>query len=146
MYGITRDVGVGSRELHRNGDGAISGYGPLAPDGGAAPLLHVLWRRRGTLALTVLACLLAASAYLFVAKRVFVATASVMVREHAPRTLGDDRGMAGQRSENYLQTQADVFRSGAVLARALDAVGHRSMKTFEGVNGDVVAWLRGNGD
>jgi succinoglycan biosynthesis transport protein ExoP len=145
MYGIVRDFEAGARQLPRRNDGVIGPWGPGTAEGGAAaPLLQVLWRRRGTLLLTMLGCVLLAGAYLAVAKRVFVASAAVMVREHAPRVMGDDRGIATQ-SDTYLQTQSDVFRSTPVLARALDAVGYRSMKTFAGAGGDPVAWLRGGG-
>jgi capsular exopolysaccharide synthesis family protein len=95
---------------------------------------------------TLVACVLVAGAYLAFARKVFVASATVLIRQNAPRPFSDDRAAGGE-SETYLQTQADVFRSAAVLRRALEGVGYRSMKTFAGAAaaGDPVSWLQRGG-
>src|SRR5437016_1929999 len=104
-------------------------------------LVDVLWRRRWTVALTVLACMVAAALYLMVATPVYMATARVVV-EQGPIKLYSDAQGAMPQSETFLQTEADTFQSGVVLRRALDAVGYRQLKTFAKVSGDPVAWLR----
>jgi capsular exopolysaccharide synthesis family protein len=116
-----------------------------APSTGSPPLLEVLWRRRWTLALTVLACALLAGLYLVLGTKIYSSSASVMIQQNAPKTYSDGQGLAPM-SETFMQTQADVFRSTPVLTRALEAVNYRTLKMFAKVTGDPVAWLRkGNG-
>jgi succinoglycan biosynthesis transport protein ExoP len=108
---------------------------------GSPPLLEVLWRRRWTLLLTVFACVLAAGLYLVLGTKIYSATASVMIQQNGPKAFSESQGFAPM-SETFMQTQADVFRSTAVLSRALEAVNYRTLKTFAKVSGDPIVWLR----
>ena len=125
--------------------GHTGGYVGGASSPSAPPLLEVLWRRRWTLALTVLSCALLAGLYLALGTKIYAASASVMVQQNAPKAYSDGQGVVPI-SETFMQTQADVFRSTPVLTRALEAVNYRTLKTFAKVAGDPVAWLhKGNG-
>ncbi|HEV7299973.1 MAG TPA: polysaccharide biosynthesis tyrosine autokinase [Tepidisphaeraceae bacterium] len=123
-----------------------AGGGGAAADAAAtsSPLIDVLWRRRWVLVVTTAACLAFAAIYLLIATPVYVATARVQVEENAPRVLNESRDPA-LRSENYLQTQVNVFQSIQVLARALEKVQYAELKTFAHVTGDPVDWLRSSG-
>jgi capsular exopolysaccharide synthesis family protein len=105
------------------------------------PLLEVLWRRRWTLGVTVGVCALIALTYLALGTKVYSASATVMIQQHAPRAYSENQGFNGY-SETFLQTQADVFRSTSVLNKALELVNYRTMRTFAPVKGDPVEWLR----
>jgi succinoglycan biosynthesis transport protein ExoP len=129
--------GGGSAALGRAG----SDFDLLSP---SAPLLEVLWRRRWTLALTVLACLLLTAAYLAVATPIYSGTAKVFVQQYGPRIFSDSSGFFAQ-SDSYLQTQADVFQTMPVLERALKSSNYQSMRTFADVQGDPLTWLRNSG-
>lgn len=114
------------------------------PSQGSAPspsLLEVMWRRRWVVALTALACVLLAATYLVMATPIFSSTSKVAISQNGPKPFSDNQGFISQ-SESYLQTQADIFQSTAVLARALDAVHYRSFKTFSRMTGDPVAWVK----
>jgi capsular exopolysaccharide synthesis family protein len=119
-----------------------AGPGPESALATATPsLLAVLWGRRWTFAFTVLFCVVGAGVYLIFATRVYRATSTLFVQQNAPRALGDGAAAPPQ-SETFLQTQADVIQSAPVLARALNEVSYRNLRTFEGVAGDPVVWLR----
>ncbi len=126
-------------------DSTELGHSTAGVDGGtAAPLIDVLWRRRWTLVLTVATALFLAAIYLAIATPVYTATARVQIHENSPKLLNESRETA-TRSENYLQTQADVFESTTVLSRALEKAKYTELKMFQGVSGDPVEWLRRSG-
>src|SRR3954454_5330543 len=110
----------------------------------SAPLLQVLWRRRWAVIASVVGCMIAGGLYLMFARPIYSATALVRIDENGPRVYSDATGYVAE-SETFLQTQADVVQSTAVLARALDASQYQSLSTFAKVNGDPVAWLRDGG-
>ncbi|HEY7118513.1 MAG TPA: polysaccharide biosynthesis tyrosine autokinase [Tepidisphaeraceae bacterium] len=121
---------------------AWSGSAPApAASSSSVPLLQVLWRRRWTLLGVMVGCGLLAGLYLLCATRVYSASATVLIRQQAPRAFAQGPTFLTP-SETYLPTQVDVFRSTPVLARALDAANYRSMATFAGAGSDPVAWLR----
>ncbi|HWE03258.1 MAG TPA: polysaccharide biosynthesis tyrosine autokinase [Tepidisphaeraceae bacterium] len=117
---------------------------PLHVPSGNASLLEALWRRRLTLAFTLALCLFVASVYLLCATRIFVAGAKVLLEQNAPAALNDNHN-AFVPSETYVQTQADVFLSGPVVSRALDAIDYRALKTFGPAGPDPVDWVRRSG-
>ncbi len=132
MDNLLRDVVAPHQPIH------IPSVGPAAT---SAPLLAVLWRRRWTLALTVLSCMIAAGTYLLLATPIYSSTAKVAISQNGPTPYSDYHGYTSQ-SESYMQTQGDIFLSTSVLARALDTAHYRSMKTFGNMTGDPVAWVR----
>ncbi len=109
-----------------------------------SPLFEVLWYRRWTLALTILACVASAGVYLALAEPVFSATARLQIVQNGPKVFSD-AGTSVAQSESYLQTQAEFLGSAPVLARALETVDYRKLKTFASLSGDPITWLqRGN--
>ena len=131
MDKLLRDEGAAPRQIN-------------APTQGAAvspPLLEVLWRRRWTLTLTMAGCMVAAAIYLLAATPIFSSTSKIAIAQNGPKPFSDSQGFISQ-SDSYMQTQADIFQSTAVLARALDAVHYRSFKSFSRMTGDPVAWVR----
>ena len=116
--------------------------GPLSEGASAAPpLVSVLWGRRWTFALTVVACVLAAGLYLAFATRVYRATATVFVQQNGARAFSDSAGFAAP-SDTFLQSQADIIQSTPVLSRVLQEAQYRNLRTFADVTGDPVTWLR----
>src|SRR4051794_20552988 len=105
--------------LHAHGQAAAHGPAP------AAPLLEVLWRRRTTLIVTMLVCLVTAGGYILLSTRVYRASAKVLLQENDPQVFGEGKGSAGF-SESYMQAQEDVVLSTSVLARAISAAGDRA--------------------
>jgi capsular exopolysaccharide synthesis family protein len=87
-------------------------------------------------------CVVVGVLYVVVATPVYVATARVAVEQNGPRMFEEGRGGGAEDTESYLQTQAEAMKSVPVVARALDAVGYRTMRTFAGATGDPVEWLR----
>src|SRR5712675_1962967 len=107
---LRRETGVrygASMADHAHGS-TVSGTVP------PAPLIHVLWRRRWAVILSVTACLLAGAAYILVARPIYSATAKIRVDQNGPRVYSDVQGYIAE-SETYLQTQADVVQSTGVL-------------------------------
>lgn len=103
----------------------------------AAPsLVEVLWRRRAWIGITIAACLLIAISYLLVADRVYAATARLRIAQTPPRTFADTASYV-ERSEDFLQTQAEVVESISVLQRTLDSIDWQSMRTFAGARDPV---------
>src|SRR4051812_23485498 len=96
---------------------------PMEGPSSAPPLVEVLWRRRWTVALTVVGCMLLAALYLAVATPIYIASAKVVVTQNPVKASTDAQGAMPQ-SDTFLQTEADTFQSSAVLRRALDAVGY----------------------
>src|SRR5689334_13270581 len=74
----------------------IEGASPSASSlaAGSPPLLEVLWRRRWTLALTVISCALLAGLYLALGTKIYISTASVMIQQNAPKAYSDAQGLA----------------------------------------------------
>ncbi len=91
--------------------------------------------------MTTVGCLLVGMLYLLAATPVYQARSRIYVEEHAPSLLKDPQGYRGD-PEGYLKTQANVFKSTAVLSRALASMDPRSMQTFKGVSGDLVTHLQ----
>jgi capsular exopolysaccharide synthesis family protein len=121
-------------------DGVMAEASALAP----APLLAVIWRRRYTLALTVVAFIGVAAIYLLLATRIFRSTAEVFINQDQPQVFSQ-RQTPVLRSDEFLNTQAAVMQSTPVLARALAALVPQQLKTFQAVHGDPVEWLQLNG-
>jgi capsular exopolysaccharide synthesis family protein len=106
-----------------------------------APLLAVLWRRRTTLAVTVVMFIAAAVLYLLVAKRIYRSTSEVFINQDEPQVFSN-RQTPVLRSDEFLNTQAAVMQSAPVLARALATLAPQQLKTFENIQGDPVDWLQ----
>ena len=118
--------------------------GPVGPGEAfvtAPPLLAVLVRRWRTMALTVLACVAGAAAFLALATRTYRASATIYIQPNPQRVFGDSAG-AVPVPETYLQTQADVIRSTPVLVRALDGIQYTTLRTFGDVKGSPAVWLQ----
>ncbi|HSU69117.1 MAG TPA: polysaccharide biosynthesis tyrosine autokinase, partial [Tepidisphaeraceae bacterium] len=114
-----------------------------AEDPGSATILEVLWLRRTTLLLTVLALVFVAACYLVLAPRVYSSTAQVYVEQG--KSVYSDHAEVAPHVEDFLYTQAEVVRSSPVLSRALSAVHSTQLKTLAKVNGDPIDWLKNSG-
>jgi succinoglycan biosynthesis transport protein ExoP len=111
----------------------------------AAPLVHVLWRRRWTVVLSVAGSMCAVALYLILATPVYRASSKVVIAQNAPKIFAENPTWLPA-SETFAETQRDVFRSAAVLSRTLQAIDYRKMRMFADVPGDPVAYLQeGNG-
>jgi len=125
--------------------GAANGAAPPGAVPTAAPLVIVLWRRRWTLAVSVLICLCVVVLYLILATPVYRASSKVVIAQNGPKIFGEGPSYMAP-SETFSETQRDVLRSASVLSRALQAIDYRKMQMFADVPGDPVAWLQaGNG-
>ncbi|HZL38360.1 MAG TPA: Wzz/FepE/Etk N-terminal domain-containing protein [Tepidisphaeraceae bacterium] len=130
------------REQSPDSEKTLDGGLP-SPDSlsGPGPLLHVLWHRRLTVVAAVLACLFIAGVYLLFATPIYSSTAQLYIEGVAPKAFSDSTGPVEQ-SEGYLNSQAGLLQSTPVLARALDTVKWRQLKTFKGLKSDPVSALR----
>ncbi len=118
---------------------------PASPVAMGSPLLlEVLWRRRATVVVTIIATMALAAAYLVVAKPVYRAAANLRIEQNAPKVFSENQGSSLD-SDSFLQTQQDVLTSTAVVQRALDSLNWRSMKTFANLHMDPAAWLQQSG-
>src|SRR5690606_30604339 len=122
-----------NRGLATRGFAVIGGgFTPTA----APELVEVLWRGREWIGMTIAACLLSAISYGVVADRVYAATARLRIAQTPPRTFADTASYV-ERSEDFLQTQAEVVKSISVLQRTLDSIDWQSMRTFAGARDPV---------
>src|SRR6478736_3179992 len=95
----------------------------------AASMVQVLWQYRRTLALTVMICMCCAALYLLCAKKVYVASAKILIEQNGPRVFSENTGFVAA-SESFMQSQADAFASSNVLRRALESFDYRSSRMF----------------
>ena len=103
-------------------------------------LLPILWRRRRTMLVTILACVVAAAVYLRLATRQYVGQARLYVEPAGSKVMPDPRAI-GPRDvwpSNYLQTQAELVTSIPVLTAALNAPGIRQMGMLRDVDDPLV--------
>lgn len=121
----------------------IPGNGAGDQEQARRSVLAVLWRRRWTLAITVVVCLAAAGIYLLRATPIFTSHSSVYIEQQGVKIMSDAQGFMAK-SDSYLYTQAQIFKSAPILNAALGAVNYRSMKTFAQpeVVDNPVAWLQ----
>jgi len=110
----------------------------------SASMLEVLWRHRWIFAAAVVVCLAIAGVYLVYAPRIYRSTAELYIAQNRPQVI-NEHDMPAAPSEGFINAQADVMQSTPVLLRALDAINYQGMKTFAGVNGDPITWLRNGG-
>ncbi len=127
-------------------DGQLMKGGSAPPEPfDAPPLWEFLWRRRVTIALTTVGCLMIAAVYLLFASRIYRAEARIDVEQNAPHVFSDNHADAPA-SDTFLYTQAQQLQSVPVLRYALDQADFRHLKTFAKVSGDPVEWLRDGSD
>ena len=110
---------------------AIMPYGLQAQnaDPTAPTLIEVLWRRRLCLVACIAVTLTVASLWLLFATPIFRGTALVAIDQDQPAVYAQ-RNEPIIRDDNFLNTQAEVFRSTDVLTRA-DADAHfGDLQTF----------------
>lgn len=105
------------------------------------PLLTVLLRRWRAVGLTLFTCVVVAIVYLATTPRVYRSAGTIQILQSGQHVLGDQAPSAA-RSEGFVGSQASILRSTPVLTRAMSNIGRGSMKTFENVTGDPVAWLQ----
>lgn len=124
-----------------------------APDIGASPspaefltdpagVAAVLWRGRRLVAAGVLACLALAGVYLVQAKRLYQATARLLVLEHGGVPLGSSGGEAARLirgAEDDIPTHAALVGSPLVVRRAVEAVGLNNLPSLAAPDVDTAA-------
>ncbi len=104
-------------------------------EGLSESLLEILWRRRWTILLTVLAALGAAVVRLERTTPLYTSTSRIYVEQTGPKVFDRDEQGVMTRSLNYLFTQAELLRSSTVLSEALRTLEQTPLQTFgEGVN------------
>lgn len=106
----------------------------------APSLVDVLWNRRGLIAITVAICTVIAIVYLLIATPVYMATARLRLSQSPPRTFADNTAYV-DRSETFMQTQADSIKSLPVIQRAVERLDVTSLKTFAEARGDTAEWF-----
>ena len=80
--------------------------------------ISILWRRKGTITLSVLTCVALGLVYLQQATPVFEGEARVLVQQQDP--LNSSRRVRSD--EEFLATQAEIIRSPVIIAKALETV------------------------
>ena len=104
------------------------------------PLMLVLWRRRWVIVMTVIVGMLGMFAYLKFTTPVYSASGKIAVSQISARVMERD---SFSQSETFLQTQADILTSTAVLKRALDSANKSTLAALKkDSTGDLIDWLR----
>jgi capsular exopolysaccharide synthesis family protein len=125
---------------HRAASFEPGGAGRSGSHAGPGPLLQVLWRRRWTVLIVTAACLAASILYLLKATPVYTSASRLLVEQSGRKVLSDAEGV-GNRSSNYLYTQAEVLTSQPILSSALEGTNARKLRTFAGVD-NPLAFLK----
>jgi hypothetical protein len=100
-------------------------FNPVVDDDAQAPsLLELLWSRRWTVAAATFACALLALIYCSLATPIYASTAALLIQPNAAVPLAGQA--APPISDNYIQTRADVARSGPVLRPTTSSAGCRA--------------------
>lgn len=107
-----------------------------------AGVAAVLWRGRRVVAGCVIAGLLVAGLYLLQAKRLYQASAKLLVREHGGVPLGAAGGDAGRLvrgAEDDIPTHAALVGSPVVVRRAVESVGLNNLPSLGVTDLDLAA-------
>jgi capsular exopolysaccharide synthesis family protein len=112
-----------------------------AAEGSKLVLAEILWRRRKTLLLTLIACLIGAVAFLATATRRYTSTAAISVQQDGVPLIGT-AGVVAQ-TDAYLYKQAELLRASPVISAACASPGMKDLKAFRDVD-DVIEHLKKN--
>src|SRR5688572_28023699 len=116
-------------ELGTMGAAGMNGGGEMGVS--HASLLEIVWRRRWTVTLAVMACVIGAFVYVMKATPIYSCGARLYVEQTGPMSL-NDMGGTERHSVSYLYTQAELLKSTPILSKALEIVDARRMLTFAG--------------
>ena len=95
-------------------------------------LMAVAWRNRWIVALSTVACVAAAYAYLLMATPLYTGQARIVVEQLGPKFL-DNTTMDVPQSTTFLYTQAELIKSTPVLEKAVETAYKSQPKAFEAV-------------
>lgn len=119
---------------------------PMDPDAGAGStdtsggmqtnLLALAWQARWLILLTVLVGVGAAWVALQRVEPRYTSLSRIYIERNLPRILSSEFDL-GNSSKNYLYTQAELIRSTAVLAAAVNAPENAQLETFRTVDNPV---------
>src|ERR1700733_2642073 len=87
-----------------------SGAMPAPGRQAAASLVEVLWRRRRTVGISVLAAVVLTSMYLLMATRIYRSTSTLFIDQEEP-TVFTERQIPVNRTDERLNTQVEILRS-----------------------------------
>jgi capsular exopolysaccharide synthesis family protein len=99
-------------------------------------ILHILWRRRWTSLILLLASLATAFFYVLKATPIYTSTSRLYVERRGPKIISEQEGMMSS-SNNYLYTQCELLKSTPILSKAIANNDFRSMKTLSGIDNPV---------
>jgi capsular exopolysaccharide synthesis family protein len=105
---------------------------------GHASLLEIVWARRWTVTLCVIACVVGAAVYVTKATPIYSSGARLYVEQTGPKILSDLGGSERQ-SDSYLYTQAELLKSTPILSKALEKIDAQRMRTFSKVDNVLIA-------
>ena len=106
------------------------------------PLAAMLWRRRQIIAWSVVAAFTLACIYLLLARRTYTSQAAVYILEGRGQVMGQEQADE-TRSDDYLNTQCELFTSTPVLALALSEDGVKDIETLRNES-DPIQYLQQN--
>ncbi len=142
---VVMPAGVGPSAGNGAANGSHAGPAPAGPAGGpsrfahgpahaehpvADGLVHILARQWPVLLTSTILALLLGVAYLFVAPKIYTASAKLRISPMDASSLSGTGASAAADNEDYLDTESVVIKSDAVLALALANVGDaRTLRT-----------------
>ena len=102
-------------------------------------IFEILWRRRWTILLTVLACLAAGLVYLQQVTPLYTSISRLYVEQIGPQVWERDASGQVTRWTNYLYTQAELIRRTETLSAALKSPAMGTLQTLAGASNPIVA-------
>jgi capsular exopolysaccharide synthesis family protein len=105
--------------------------------------LQIALRHRQTILVTTILFLVAAFVYILKATPIYTSTSRLYVEQSGPKIIGDYEGIMTTRTNNYLYTQAELFKSTPIVGEVADDPQVRRFRTFNKVD-NPTAYLKKN--
>jgi len=121
-------------------DEPARGAGDAGQEEVSDPLFAMVWRRRWTVLVVTLLCLVSGGLYLLKATPIFTSSSRLYVEQSGPRIMSDQQSGA-PKSGSFLYTQAQLLTSTPILNQAIEAGKLKSFKSFDGVD-NLLAYLK----
>ena len=105
--------------------------------------LQIALRHRQTILVTTILFLVAAFVYILKATPIYTSTSRLYVEQSGPKIIGDYEGIMTTRTNNYLYTQAELFKSTPIVGEVADDPQIRGFRTFNEMD-NLTAYLKKN--
>lgn len=100
-------------------------------------LVHIIWRNRWIVLVTMVVSLTAGFIYIIKAPPIYTSLSRIYVEQSGPKILTETEGVMTQ-SKNYLYTQAELLKSTPILSAALENIDTKRLKIFDKIDNPVI--------